>query len=183
MPHETQQWFPRRMSYGYAVVHPEMEADLLEALCEGFVRANQVQIRCDPEAFPCCLGCGRYRYVPPANCRVWHWRTGRSVDPNCQHVHGAFPLDRRKMGTCIDLACMLAAVYREKEGDPTCRVIVDHQLDEDGNGIPGKYHAMVMKTDGEIVDPVQKAYVPEDPGQAVGAPNEPMKCNCGVGGH
>jgi hypothetical protein len=175
-------WYPRRMSFGYAVIDPHMEADLLEGLCEGYVRANQIQILADPDAYPCCIGCGKYRYIPPKNCRIWHWRTGREVDPNCQHVHGAYPLDRRKMGTCIDLACMLAAIYRVKEGDPGARVLIDHQIDDEGNGIPGKYHALVRLGNGEIIDPIEKAYKPDDPGQSIGAVNEPPKCNCAIGG-
>lgn len=168
-------WIPRRMSFGYGVTSPHMEADLLEALCEGFVRANQIQIRTEPDAFPCCLGCGKYKYVPPRNCRVYNIR-GEIRDPNCQHVYGAFPLDKRQMGTCIDLACMLCAIYREKDGDAGARVLIDHQLDDEGNGIPGMYHALVRKGDGEIVDPQKKAHQPQE-GMSVGGP---PACECGV---
>ena len=173
---EMPEWIPRRMSFGYGVTDPQMEADLLEAICEGYVRANQIQIRSCPDAFPCCLGCGKYRYVPPRNCRVMHWRTGKQVDPNCQHVHGAFPLDKRQMGTCIDLACMLCAIFREKDGDTAARVLIDHQLDESGNGIPGMYHALVRKGDGEIVDP-QRKVESKTRGMSVGGS---PPCNCGV---
>ena len=151
-------YFRRRMSYEFGVIAPEHEADLLEGLCEGFVRANQIQIRAQPEAYPCCLGCGTYRYVEPENCRVYDWRRGRAatVDGNCQHVWGAYPLDVRKKGTCIDLACMLCAIFREKANDRAARVIIDHQYSREGQRLDGKYHAMVEKGDGTVVDPTEK---------------------------
>lgn len=167
VPH-AHKYFRRRMSYEFGVVDPDHEADLLEGLCEGFVRANQIQIRAQPEAYPCCLGCGEYKYVEPENCRIYDWRRGRaaSIDSNCQNVWGAYPLDKRKRGTCIDLACMLCAIYREKEDDRSARVIIDHQFGpvigylEDGEPIrerlDGRYHAMVKRGDGTVVDPTHK---------------------------
>lgn len=171
--HPDDEHFRRRMHYEYGTIGPKHEADLLEGLCEGFVRANQVQIRADPAFYPCCLGCGSYVYVPPQSCRVYDWRRGQTVDPNCQAVRGAYPLHTIKQGTCIDLACMLAAVMREKGGDRKAHVIIDYQLDADGNRIEGQYHAMVRKGSGEIVDPVTKVK------QARGAP--PLACGCGEG--
>ena len=162
----------RRMSYGFGVDHPNMEADLLEGLCEGFVRANQVQIRVDPEKYPCCLGCGEYKYVPPKSCRVFDWRTGQARDPNCQHVHGAFPLNQRGMGTCIDLACMLCAIFREKDSDAAARVVIEHQFEEGGEPKPGQYHALVMKGNGELVDPEEKA-------KGAHGGSEGQACACG----
>lgn len=155
-PHRHE-YYRRRMSYEFGVVAPEHEADLLEGLCEGFVRANQIQIRAQPDAYPCCLGCGGYKYVEPENCRVYDWRRGRKtqVDGNCQHVFGAYPLDVRKKGTCIDLACMLCAIYREKDDDRGARVIIEHQF-HGGERLDGKYHAMIMRGDGSIVDPTEK---------------------------
>jgi hypothetical protein len=157
LPHQ-EDYFRRRMSYEFGVTGPEHEADLLEGLCEGFVRANQIQIRAEPDSYPCCLGCGSYIYVEPENCRVYDWKTRRHLktDGNCQHVFGAYPLDVRRKGTCIDLACMLCAIYREKDNDREARVIIEHQVDGNGDGIPGKYHAMVMRGDGRIVDPTEK---------------------------
>lgn len=166
--------YKRTLSYDYATVGPEHEADCLEALCEGFVRANQIMIRAQPDAYPCCLGCGKYRYVEPKNCRVFDWKRGRAprVDPNCQHVWGAYGLHKRKAGTCIDLACMMAAIYREKEDEPKARVVIEHQfgdkiIDVDEAGEPvyerldGLYHAMVMLGDGSIVDPTHKVINPQ----------------------
>src|SRR5690606_2394102 len=120
------------------------------------------------------LGCGSYTYVEPENCRVYDWRRGRSqkVDSNCQHVLGAYPLDMRKKGTCIDLACMLCAIYREKNGDRGARVVIEHQYSAQGERQDGKYHAMVMKGDGEIVDPTAK--VKTAPSMKVGA----RTCDC-----
>lgn len=175
--------YRREMSYSFGVIGPEHEADLLEALCEGYTRANQIQIRAEPAAYPCCLGCGSYRYVEPENCQVYDFRRGRArkTDPNCQHVFGAFPLDRRKRGTCIDLACMLAAIFREKDGDRRARVVIEHQFrivgaDDEGveikERLDGKYHAMVMKGDGTIVDPTTKVKA-----LAVGAHQK--ACDCG----
>jgi hypothetical protein len=175
--------YPRRISFGYGVTSPEMEAQMLEALAEGFVECNRIQIRQNPDQFPCCLSCGRYRYVEPVHCRTYHWKTGRAVDPNCQHVYGAFPLDERGKGTCIDLACMLAAIYREKDGELDTRVIIEHELDADGYGIPGRYHAMVLREDGTIEDIAEfiKQKQKQNPeyeaqGMAVGSP---PACDCG----
>ncbi len=152
--HELEELEPgitRTMGYDYECVSPEHEADLLEALCEGFVRANQIQIRAQENAYPCCLGCGNYRYIPPQNC---------GTDRNCQNVHGAAPLHRKRKGTCIDLACLLAAILREKEGDRGARVVIDFQFDgraanvDGGEILPGRYHAMVLKGDGAtLLDP------------------------------
>ncbi len=159
--HELEQLEPgieRTMSFGYECVSPEHEADILECLCEGYTRANQIMIRAQENAYPCCLGCGNYRYVPPSNC-VYDFRSREVVDRNCQAVLGAAALHRKRKGTCIDLACMLAAIYREKEGDALAKVIIDYQFDEQtadaqgGEIVPGKYHAMVKKGDGTIVDP------------------------------
>lgn len=145
----------RRMSVSYAVVSPQHEADCLEALCEGYVRMNQVMIRAQPNAYPCCLTCGEYQYIPPRNCYVYKFglRRQRGTDPACQHVRGCYELHRSGKGTCIDLACSLAAFLREKEGDARARVVIEHQFDEKDELKPGLYHAMVMKGDGSIVDP------------------------------
>lgn len=153
-PHQDK-YYRRRMSYEFGVVAPEHEADLLEGLCEGFVRANQIQIRARPSDYPCCLTCGGYEYVDPENCRVYDWKRGRAAarDSNCQNVLGAWPLDVRKKGTCIDLACMLCAIFREKDGDPRARVIIEHQYSPNGQRLDGKYHAKIMRGDGTQVDP------------------------------
>lgn len=145
----------RRMSFSFTIVDPEHEADCLEALCEGYVRANQIVIRAQPNAYPCCLTCGGYKYVEPRNCYVYKFqaRQKRGTDPQCQHVRGCYELHREGKGTCIDLACALAAFYREKEGDHSARVVIDYQIAEDGLSKPGLYHAMVKKGDGTIVDP------------------------------
>ena len=171
----------RRMSYEFAVIGPEHEADLLEGLCEGIVRANQIQIRAEPEAYPCCLGCGKYKYVEPESCQFFDWRgsrASRTIDRNCQHVFGAYPLDKRRRGTCIDLACMLCAIYREKGDDLKAQVIIEHQfgpvVGHDDEGAPlrerldGNYHAMVRKGDGTIVDPTHKVEAAQQTGQACG---------------
>lgn len=150
---ELEAGIARTMSYVYETVGPEHEAHLLEALCEGYVRANQIQVRAQDGAYPCCLGCGNYRYVPPSNCKTYDYRKRRSVDPQCQQVLGAAPLHRKKEGTCIDLACYLCALIREKDGDRQARVGIDYQFDEAGRMIPGKYHAIVVKGDGQILDP------------------------------
>lgn len=169
VPHQLKH-FRRTMSFDLGVVAPEHEADALEGLCEGFVRANQIMIRAEPDSYPCCLGCGEYRYAEPENCRIFDWKRGKAkkVDPNCQHVFGAYHLDKRKRGTCIDLACMLAAIYREKDNDARARVIVEHQFTSDGERLDGKYHAMVMKGDGEIVDPTLKVKAALPVGESCG---------------
>jgi len=181
----------RHMGYEFGVIAPEHEADLLEGLCEGFVRANQIQIRVQPEAYPCCLSCGSYRYVDPENCKVFDWKRGRKAvrDSNCQTVWGAYPLDKRKRGTCIDLACMLCAIFREKEDDRGARVVIEHQFgpivgyDPDGSPqrerLDGQYHAMVMRGDGDIVDPTHQV-IEQAKALAVGGCVE-QECGCVAG--
>jgi hypothetical protein len=183
-PH-AENYIRRKMSYEFGVISPEHEADLIEGLCEGMVRANQIQIRAQPDAYPCCLGCGGYKYVQPENCRAFDWRGGSpSVDKSCQHVYGAWPLDVRKRGTCIDLACMLCAIYREKEDDRTARVIIEHQfrtVGTDANGqevrerLDGQYHAMVMRGDGSIVDAVDKVRANTEQAQSMSVG---QACDC-----
>ena len=170
----------RRLSYGYTCVDPENEAVILEALCEGYVRANVAQMSIDPDAFPCCLSCGDIGYVEPENCKIRNWKTNAPVDPNCQHVFGAVQLVRRRKGTCIDLACLLAAILRVKQGDHAARVIIEFQRDAAGNLMPGEYHAMVMTGAGEIVDPVEKTQGAEAaaPKLAVGGGPLEAPCNC-----
>lgn len=146
----------RTMSYVYETIGPEHEADLLEALCEGFVRANQIQIRAQEAAYPCCLGCGNYAYVPPKNCQVYTRTGAQATDTLCQQVLGAAPLHRTGKGTCIDLACYLAALKREKDGLRGARVGIEFQFKK-GDIDPGKYHAIVIVpregAEDEILDP------------------------------
>jgi hypothetical protein len=146
----------RRMSFGYTGYGPDQEADVLEALCEGYVQANVVMIRADPDRFPCCTGCGGYQYEEPSNCRVRNWETGVAVDPDCQHVRGAVVLHKMGVGTCIDLACMAAALLRVKD-EKEARVVIEHDLGPNDEWQPGKYHAVVMLDDGSIVDPSAEA--------------------------
>ena len=173
----------RRLSYGYTCTDPEHEAQVLEAICEGFTRANVAQMQADPDAFPCCLSCGDIQYVEPENCKIRDWRTNSPVDPNCQHVFGAVQLVRRRKGTCIDLACLLAAIYRLKEQDHAARVIIDFQQDGLGRFVPGQYHAMVMRGDGSIVDPVAKTMNANEVAHpiAVGG-GQAYESPCGCGG-
>jgi hypothetical protein len=162
----------RKMSFDFSSNSAQMEADVLEALCEGFVRANQMMIRAQPGAYPCCFGCGTYRYEPPRNCVTVN-RRNTVIDAQCQHVHGAAQLQADGAETCIGLACMMAALLREKGGDRGARVIIDFLLDKQGVSIPGQYHAMVMKTGGEIVDPTVPQHDDDDqPAIGVGA------CGC-----
>lgn len=161
---ELEDGFVRTMSFVYETSDPEHEADLLEALCEGFVRANQIMIRAQEDAYPCCLGCGNYAYVPPASCQVYDRQRRKTVaDGSCQKVLGAAQLHRTGKGTCIDLACYLCALKREKDGLRSARVGIDYQFnpDVDGEIQPGKYHAIVVVPQGEgqadvILDPQQQ---------------------------
>lgn len=173
----------RRMSVSYAVISPEHEADCLEALCEGYVRLNQIVIRSQPNAYPCCLTCGEYSYVPPVNCYTYKLglRRQRGTDPACQHVRGCFELQKSGKGTCIDLACALAAFLREKENDRGARVVIEHQFDEKGDHKPGLYHAIVMKGDGSIVDPQVQVQEAEAAFNSTGG-ELAIGCACSAGG-
>lgn len=140
----------RRISFHYVTATLEQEPHLVEALCEGFVRANEIEIIADPEEYPCCIACGRVRYSAPIPCM----RNGRA-EPNCQEVFGITALLRRGYGTCIELACAQCAIKRVKDGKE-CHVIVRHQIGANGLPIPNQYHALLEYADGTIEDTTEE---------------------------
>jgi len=119
----------------------EHEATCIEALCEGFVRCNEVQIRVHPEFFP--DEPDAFRYIPPPSCK-----SSRGIH-GCQPVKGAVPLMKSGLGSCIDLACMWCAILRTKYGDQGAVVAVDPQTP----GRQGLYHAVTIDGAGQIYDP------------------------------
>jgi hypothetical protein len=139
---------PREIGFIYQAVDDENEMAILEGLCEGFVRANEMMIASDPEHFPCCNSCGSLHYSDPKPCAA-----GRR---NCQKVKGAYALLQSGYGTCIDLACFYAAIKRKKDGED-CWVAIDSELDANGNAVPNAYHAFVRFADGRVVDPAEEA--------------------------
>lgn len=159
MGHDTQPFPPmlpaREMCFTYRSVNAENELAVLEALCEGFTRANEMMISGSPDSYPCCNSCGGLHYSDPQPCFI---RSGGSCKKavNCQRVKGAYELVKSGFGTCIDLACFHAAIKRVKDGED-CWVVLDHELDASGRPIPNSYHAIVAFADGHQVDPSEMA--------------------------
>jgi hypothetical protein len=118
----------------------EHEADIIEAICEGFVRANEIMILADPDFFPNDLD--DLQYHPPKSC------PSKKGVYGCQPVKGGVALLQRGAGTCIDLACLLCALLRVKHGDGGAKVVIYPQ-----NNKQGLYHAVVESGSGTIYDP------------------------------
>ena len=127
----------REFRYTYAYEGNDDQADTIEGFCEGLVRGNVSQIATDPDRYPCCLGCSDLKYVDPPICRDNRF---------CQPIKGAGPLIDSGEGTCIDLACLLAAMLRHK-GDRKARVEIENETAY-GKEIPGQYHAYVIDGKG-----------------------------------
>jgi hypothetical protein len=130
-----------KFQFGSVDGDAEHEADCIEALCEGFVRCNEVQILADPDYFP--DDPSAFRYIPPPSCR-----SSKGIQ-GCQPVKGALALMKSGLGSCIDLACMYCALLRTKHGDRSAFVKVDPQIPNR----QGLYHAVAVGGAGNIYDP------------------------------
>jgi len=115
--------------------------ECLTALCEGVIRANMVWLRY--HGAPCCLAAAGVKYVLPDGCGARH---------PCQTVRGAAEMFRQGVGTCIDVACYVAAQLRLK--DHKAKAVFTNMKDRGGRPIPGQYHALV-ETDHGIYDYTQ----------------------------
>lgn len=113
--------------------------DLLEAVCEGMVLANMLEIHADHEAFPCCIKCGKLRLI-----------AGRPLE-----LEGARILLKKGGGNPLSLACFQAAA-RRIEKDPHAKVVVDH-VERNGTVVPGEFRPLVQLGDDSFEDPENEA--------------------------
>lgn len=111
-----------------------MVMDCLSALCEGIIRTNMIWIESteDGRLAPCCLGQAGVEYVLPKGCGMKH---------PCQTVLGAREMLTSGKGTCIDIACYVAAQLRLR-GTPAS-VVFENMRNAAGEPIEGQYHALV----------------------------------------
>ncbi len=141
----------REFRLQFGVDNPEQERKNIERYSNGVVDLNWEKIAAHPDDYPCCLGCSGLRYVDAPTC---YTKVGSKLKaiPGCQPIYAADVLMHRNKGTCIDLACLEAALKRH-DGDAGAHVQIDHQYDVKGKAIPGKYHAICVSGDGVVFDP------------------------------
>jgi len=109
----------------------------LEGLSEGVVRANMIWLNAAGNEAPCCLATAGVKYISPIGCGSAH---------PCQTILGAAEIFERGTATCIDIACYMAAVLRMR--GEAARVVFTNMVNEQGQDIPGMYHAIVETRDG-----------------------------------
>ncbi len=138
---------PREFRFRYGGGLPlETEAQIIANWGEALTASNEVLIALDPEAYPCCLNCGKLRYIDPPVCR-----TSRGTPVHgCQPVRTIDEVIRLGYGTCFDLAPMLAAIKRQKGGDSSARINVELTGDPK---IP--FHMNVIDGTGAVHDAQQ----------------------------
>jgi len=120
------------MHYVERAMTPEQSKHVLDALAEGVVEANRTIIDDDPDAYPCCCGCGDFKLV-----------TQRAVPRvSVGTVQGPRALTKSKMGNAFELACFQCA-QRRREGDTGA--YVDVNVDDAGN-----LCCEVIREEGEV---------------------------------
>lgn len=141
------------MQYVERALTPEQAKHVMDALAEGVVEANRAVIDSNPDAFPCCCGCGDFKLVKQR--AVPKIAVGR--------VQGPRALSKSKQGSAFELACFQCA-QRRREGDSNA--YVDVNVDEQGN-----LSCVVVREKGEDED--MEKYAPH-------AACEGDACGCGV---
>ena len=131
------------------VSDPDFMCATLEAVAEGVTRVNQVWLSAAQDLgieTPCCPSClaedTGFRYVGPE---------AQKCASACQRLDTGAVMLERNQGTCYDLACYFAAVYRG-EGK-SCAVEIVPIVDAYGHPIPGEFHALIAFADGSTRDP------------------------------
>lgn len=120
-----------RFSYCTSLQNLDEElCDLLEDLCEGYVIASIRIIESDPDAFPCCIACGKFLHFPADLLRC--------------PVNGPRGIVERGGGHALELACFQAA-QRRRDGKESY-VCVD--LENEGK------LKIYVKTAGKLKDPL-----------------------------
>ncbi len=180
---------------------PQSHADacrVLEGIAEGAVRAMKAEIELNPDAQPCCIGCGKFviRNGPmfpaqPQSLQAIMAERGIEDEDILRELHGSSPpselrhdptadvqircvrdIALRKGGTTLELACYQAAQRRRRGDDPECVVIVTAG---DSCGGPGPaFRAAVFNSDEHYMD--DKAMTLDCPVERLG----PGDCTCKV---
>jgi len=121
----------------------------LEALCEAVVRMNMVWINemaWETKTYPpCCLEDAGVQYVYPTACP--------GMDLPCQTIRGAAEMLETQRGTCIDIACYMAAQLRLR--GKMALVYLENMKDSFGRPMKGEYH-VILKTSRGRVDYTQE---------------------------
>jgi len=124
---------------------PGDDRGAIEAYSNGLADVNTTIIGREPGKFSACLGCSHLKYVEAPSCYKVSLLGGKERIPGCQPIVAADLLYERGTGTCVDLACYLAAARRVHLGERN-RVAIEDQ----GGGM---YHAVVVNGVGERFDP------------------------------
>lgn len=131
-----------RFTFAVDPNRPEMEQDIVRALAEGYVRANEMAIAFEPWRYPVRFEDAALRYVEAPACKAKH---------PCQPVLGAAPLLDEGRETCLGLACLLCAMLRYFSHDADAFVDIVPRIGSYGP-IPGKWHAIVVDGRGVVHD-------------------------------
>jgi len=143
-----------------AVPEPHVSAPVLDAALEGVTRLNEDMIRAG--AVP------TFREALRAGVR---WKP---EPPGAEHFDHAGVVIGRRWGDCDDLAPYEAASLRVTGRDPGAVAVVKRSG-------PKRWHAVVRRSDGSIVDPSRAAGMGRPRG-VVGATQPPMFQRASVGG-
>ena len=128
---------------------PGDDRAVIEEYANGLADVNTAIIGRAPDRYSACLGCSHLKYVDAPSCYRTKAFGGKERIPGCQPIVAADMLAYRGTGTCIDLACYLAAARRVHFGERN-RVSIEDQ----GGGL---YHAVVVDGMGRRLDPQQIA--------------------------
>ncbi len=124
---------------------PGDDRSAIEAYSNGLAAVNTTIIGRDKHRYSVCLGCSHLKYVDAPSCYRVKAFGGKERIPGCQPIVAADLLYTRGTGTCVDLACYLAAARRVHLGESN-RVSIEDQGD-------GLYHAVVIDGTGRRLDP------------------------------
>ncbi len=124
---------------------PGDDRGTIEAYSNGLADVNTAIIGRNPGRYSMCLGCSHLKYVDAPSCYKVTLLGGKEKIPGCQPIVAADLLYTRGTGTCVDLACYLAAARRVHLGESN-RVSIEDQGD-------GLYHAVVIDGAGRRLDP------------------------------
>jgi hypothetical protein len=128
----------------YDVYTDDCARKALAALCEATVRINMGWINAllwdVGEYAPCCLENEGVEYMLPQACP--------GVDLPCQTIRGAEEILISGYGTCIDIACYMAAQLRLRRKHAL--VFLENMKDGQGRPIAGEYHVILRTARGRV---------------------------------
>lgn len=119
---------------------------LLEALAEGVVLADMIEIQAEDDdgVFPCCIKCGKFKVM---------------IDRN--EIDCARSLVERGGGNAFALVCYQVAMRRIEGGDGGSRsdVVIEH-VERNGQVVKGQYRPLIRTQnretgEDEFIDPLE----------------------------